>query len=327
MSSHHKLTFFSRRTLGTVIAVTVSLFIGVAANAAGSVNGLTPNAFGKDYHRYHVICVNIKTKEITYGGDANTSGCNSPSFTVVSTSGLAAASLKGLDGLNGLNGKDGRDGKDGKTLWNGTSDPENSWGTPGDMFINATTKTLFGPKNLDGTWPAGVSMVGPKGDQGLIGLTGATGPQGPGGSGPAGPTGATGPTGPTGPTGAAGASIAYFDDLENDFYITTNANTVVSSKTLPAGNYIVFYNTTYLTFSNSGNYFGCDFKVMQAGSGSKVAVTANERGNYSFNGTVTIPSGGGQLNVSCRLANTPNDLFALYHGSLIALPVNSIVTN
>jgi len=42
---------------------------------------------------------------------------------------------------------------------------------------------LFGPKNLDGTWPAGVSMVGPKGDQG------------PGGSGSAGPAGPTGPTG------------------------------------------------------------------------------------------------------------------------------------
>jgi hypothetical protein len=95
------------------------------------------------------------------------------------------------------------------------------------MFINSLTKTLFGPKNLDGSWPPGVSMVGPKGDQGLTGLTGAqgsigltgsqgpfglTGAQGPigltGATGPAGATGATGPTGATGATGPTGATGA-----------------------------------------------------------------------------------------------------------------------
>jgi hypothetical protein len=314
-------TFLITRKKSITLIATALLLIGVTANAAE-----TP----KDSHRYHVICVDLKTKKITYGGDANTSGCNSSSFTVVSTSGLAAASIKGLDGLNGLNGKDGRDGKDGKTLWNGVNDPEVSWGTPGDMFINGTTKTLFGPKALDGTWPAGVSMVGPKGDQGPIGLTGATGPQGPGGSGPAGPTGATGATGATGstgPAGVAGVSTVYVNDLENDFNITTNANTEVSSKTLPAGQYIVFYNTSWLTWSGSANYFGCDFKTMGPGGGAKIETLANSRGNYTFNGTVTIPSGGGQLKVNCRLSNTPDALFALYHGSLIAIPVNSIVTN
>lgn len=202
------LTTLSTRKKSISLIAAALLLFGVAANAAGNINELTPNAHGKDYHRYHTICVDLKTKNITYGGDANSSGCNTPSFTVVSTSGLAAAQLKGLNGLNGLNGKDGVDGKDGKTLWNGTTNPESTWGTPGDMYINATTKTLFGPKNLDGTWPAGVSMVGPKGDQGLIGLTGATGPQGPGGSGPAGPAGASGATGPTGPTGSVGENGA-----------------------------------------------------------------------------------------------------------------------
>ena len=66
MNSHRKSTFFSRRTIAVAMAITASLFAGVAANAAGSVNGLSENAFGKDYHRYHVICVNIQTKKITY---------------------------------------------------------------------------------------------------------------------------------------------------------------------------------------------------------------------------------------------------------------------
>jgi hypothetical protein len=237
------------------------------------------------------------------------------------------AGSTGITGAAGIAGKDGADGKDGKTLWNGVKDPESTWGAPGDMFINATTKTLFGPKNLDGTWPVGVSMVGP------AGATGLTGAQGPGGSGPTGATGATGPVGATGPAGTAGLtgpsslSDAYFNDLENDFQISTNQNTVVSSKTLPAGQYVVFYSTSYLTFSHAINYFGCDFKSMTLDAAYKIQVTASSRGNYSFNGVVTIPSGGGQLQVKCVLVNTPDALFDLYHGSLIALPVNSVITN
>ena len=178
--------FLSRRKVTIAIAASALLFLGVAASAAGAT---------KDYHRYHQICVNLKTKELTYGGDANSWSCGSTSFSVVSSSGLTAAALKGLNGVNGKDGINGIDGKDGKTLWNGIKDPETTWGAPGDMYINATTQTLFGPKNLDGSWPAGVSMVGPRGNQGLIGLTGATGSQGPQGPGGSGPTGATGATG------------------------------------------------------------------------------------------------------------------------------------
>ena len=273
---------------------------------------------GSDY----LLCSDIETNVVTHPiGNQKTCGKNSVSFRV------GAKGQNGATGLTGATGLNGVDGRDGKTLWNGTKDPETTWGAPGDMYINATAKTLFGPKNLDGTWPIGVSMVGPKGDQGPIGLPGAPGPQGPGGSGPAGAVGAAGATGSQGPAGVAGFSTAYFNDLNSDFQMTTNANTVVSSKNLPAGQYIVFYNTSWLTWSASANYFGCDFKPMEAGSGYKIQTLADSRGNYSFNGTVTIPSGGGQLKVNCRLANTPDTNFDLSHGSLIALPVNSVVTN
>ncbi len=113
----------------------------------------------------------------------------------------------GLSGAAGLSGKDGADGKDGKTLWNGVKEPESGWGAPGDMFINAVTQTLFGPKDLITGWPTGVSMVGPIGPIGPTGATGATGPIGPiGPIGATGPTGATGLSGPSGGTGATGAT-------------------------------------------------------------------------------------------------------------------------
>ena len=110
----------------------------------------------------------------------------------------------GLSGAAGLSGKDGADGKDGNTLWNGVKDPESGWGAPGDMFINAVTQTLFGPKDLITGWPTGVSMVGPIGPIGPTGPTGATGATGPIGA--TGPTGATGLSGPSGGTGATGAT-------------------------------------------------------------------------------------------------------------------------
>ena len=143
------------------------------------------------------MCINTKSKVVTHPGTARCPRGSTPLL-------LGAKGQDGVNGLTGATGLNGRDGLDGKTLWNGIKDPENNWGAPGDMFINSVTKTLFGPKNLDGTWPTGVSMVGPKGEQGPIGLTGPAGPQGPGG--PAGATGATGPTGATGATGPAGAT-------------------------------------------------------------------------------------------------------------------------
>ena len=162
-----------------------SLFLLIFALIVGGVGAQASGILNTSEGGY-LACVDSKTKVVTHPG---TSSCPKGSKKLV----LGAQGATGLTGAAGLPGKDGMNGKDGKTLWNGVKDPENTWGAPGDMFINSVTKTLFGPKNLDGTWPVGVSMVGPKGDQGPIGLTGATGAQGPsGGSGPAGPTGANG---------------------------------------------------------------------------------------------------------------------------------------
>jgi hypothetical protein len=174
----------------TLLILSLTLIMaGISAQAAGILNSESGG---------YLVCVNSKTKVITHPGKTT---CPKGSKKLV----LGAQGSPGITGAIGLSGKDGRngaDGKDGKTLWNGVKDPENSWGGPGDMFINSVTKTLFGPKDLTSGWPAGVSMVGPQGERGLIGLTGNAGPQGPGGSGPTGPAGATGPAGTNGTNGS-----------------------------------------------------------------------------------------------------------------------------
>jgi hypothetical protein len=164
-----------KRKATAFLVIACLMLFGVSAQASGILN--TPTGG-------FLVCVNSKTKVVTHPG---TSFCPKGNKKLL----LGAQGASGIDGLTGavgLPGKNGVDGKDGKTLWNGVKDPESTLGVPGDMFINSDTKTLFGPKNLDGTWPVGVSMVGPVGPSGLQG-----------------PTGASGPAGATGATGAAGS--------------------------------------------------------------------------------------------------------------------------
>jgi hypothetical protein len=217
-----------KRGLSVAALIALVSFIGVAANSAGVLNSPSGG---------YLVCVDSKTKVITHPGSTS---CPKGSKKLVLGAQGAAGTI-GLTGAAGLSGKDGVDGKDGKTLWNGIKDPENTWGAPGDMFINSVTKTLFGPKDLDETWPVGVSMVGPKGDQGPMGLTGAAGPSG--GSGPAGPAGANG----------TNATIAITELFVCD---GPDAGTVANEKckigmTGPGGGLIFFvdYNDIYAGFN------------------------------------------------------------------------------
>jgi len=202
-----------------------SLFLLTLALIVGGI-GAQASGMLKSPSGGYLVCVHSSTKVVTHPG---TSICPKGSKKLV----LGAQGEAGTDGLTGaagLPGKDGVNGKDGNTLWNGTTDPISTLGAPGDMFINSQTKTMFGPKNLDGTWPAGVSMVGP---------AGPTGAQGPGGgSGPSGPAGATGSAGVAAPvvTGSnciglkctykigdigPGGGLIFFVDY-NDIYPSLN---------------------------------------------------------------------------------------------------------
>ena len=200
------------KSRGNIFAFVIVAAIvgGISAQASGVLNSPSGG---------YLVCINSKTKVVTHPG---TTKCPKGNDRLV-LGAQGAAGPQGLIGATGLNGKDGSDGKDGKTLWNGVRDPESTWGAPGDMFINSVTKTLFGPKDLITGWPAGVSMIGPKGEQGAIGLTGATGPQGPGGSGPA---GATGPQGPS-------YKVVSSDNVDVGVLIGSSGNlTVLSNGTI-----------------------------------------------------------------------------------------------
>jgi hypothetical protein len=78
----------------------------------------------------------------------------------------------GAPGIQGDPGVDGADGEDGNTIIYGTVNPTTE-GFDGDSYINTSTNFLFGPKAA-GVWPAGVSLVGPQGDQGPAGVSGVT---------------------------------------------------------------------------------------------------------------------------------------------------------
>lgn len=123
---------------------------GISAQATGILNTASGG---------YLVCVNSKTKVVTHPG----------------TSSCPKGSKKLILGAQGVAGATGLSGKDGATLWNGVKDPENTVGAPVDMFINATTKVLFGPKDVVTGWPAGVSLVGPSG-------SGSTGPAGAAGA-------------------------------------------------------------------------------------------------------------------------------------------------
>lgn len=173
-----KSLFPTHNKSGVLVLVIALVVVGIGAQASGLLNSPTGG---------YLVCVNPKSSVVTHPSSAK---CPPGHKRII----LGTQGVAGLTGATGMSGKDGRDGEDGKTLWNGLKDPESTWGAPGDMFINSITKTLFGPKNLDGSWPASVSMVGPAGPQG---------PQGPSGSGPVGAVGAVGPAGEDGLSGLA----------------------------------------------------------------------------------------------------------------------------
>lgn len=77
----------------------------------------------------------------------------------------------------------------------GTAPPTGGIGQNGDLFIDTSNKTLYGPK-ASGSWPSGIDLsFGPTGVQGVTGPTGATGATGATG----GIAFSVGPTAPTAP--------------------------------------------------------------------------------------------------------------------------------
>ncbi len=102
-------------------------------------------------------------------------------------------------------------GVNANTILSGNITPLPGTGNDGDFYIDVLTNTLYGPK-AGGTWPAGVSLVGP---------TGPAGPQGP--QGIQGIQGLQGIQGIAGllPNGAVAGNTTYWNGSS---WVTNNSN-------------------------------------------------------------------------------------------------------
>lgn len=109
----------------------------------------------------------------------------------------------------------------------GTAPPTGGIGQNGDLFIDTSNKTLYGPKAA-GAWPTGIDLS--------FGPTGVTGPTGP-----------TGITGPTGVTGGIAFSVGPTAPTAPDL---TVAGAVWLDQT--TGRYFVRYQTQFIEIGVQG---------------------------------------------------------------------------
>ena len=79
----------------------------------------------------------------------------------------------GDDGSDGLDGVDGTDGKDGATWLVGSTDPEDTIGEVGDLYLNDVTGDIF-TKDESNNWRYIGNLKGDKGDTGEKGDDGLT---------------------------------------------------------------------------------------------------------------------------------------------------------
>lgn len=138
-------------------------------------------------------------------------------------------------------------GSDGKTILNGTVAPTTE-GTDGDFYINTSTNFLYGPK-ASGTWPAGISLVGPAGTDGTDGVDGIDGVDGR--------------------TILYGTAAPTTEGQDGDFYIRTTTNFIYGPKAggvWPAGtslvgaagtngNTILYGTAAPTTEGNNGDFY------------------------------------------------------------------------
>lgn len=118
--------------------------------------------------------------EITVGTRVDVTD-STPGVVEISVESYSITIDSGFPGPQGPPGVAGPAGADGKTIRHGTTDPDNSLGNDGDIYLNTSTNYFFGPK-AGGVWPAGISGTvgpeGPKGDQGDPGAPGTDGTDG-----------------------------------------------------------------------------------------------------------------------------------------------------
>jgi hypothetical protein len=101
-------------------------------------------------------------------------------------------------------GPRGPQGLPGSSVLYGFGPPQSTVGADGDFYINTDVFALYGPK-AGGSWPAGISLIGPQGA--------------PGGGGPPGADGRTVLNGNSPPDSSTGANgDFYIDTLSDELY-------------------------------------------------------------------------------------------------------------
>jgi len=193
------------------------------------------------------------------------------------TGATGAQGIQGLTGSTGATGATGPAGTNGKTVANGTTDPATSTGVDGDFYINTATNTLFGPK-ASGTWPSGVSLVGPTGATGAQGIQGATGA-----TGVAGADGKTVRNGTSDPVSGTG--------VDGDFYINTATNTLFGPKasgTWPTGESLV---GTQGATGATGSGFTTITDVSTGDTGNSILAKQTSNSAYAIQNVVVTKAG------------------------------------
>ena len=84
--------------------------------------------------------------------------------------------LTGSRGLPGEDGIDGINGIDGSMIYTGTTDPQDSLGVDGDIYINTENGDLW--QKASGSWSLLGNITGPAGADGADGADGEQGPAG-----------------------------------------------------------------------------------------------------------------------------------------------------
>lgn len=140
------------------------------------------------------VSVSADTNQTPYSVEIDTP--DSTMFTV--TIGESGTGGVGIPGANG------------RTILNGTSAPTTE-GEDGDFYLHTSTFMLYGPKAA-GSWPVGVSLIGPQGIQGEQGEQGE-----PGEDGIVGSDGKTWTSGSSAPSGGVDGDF-YLQETTYDVY-------------------------------------------------------------------------------------------------------------
>jgi hypothetical protein len=155
------------------ITVNTSTQVAVPGVSYGSFNGVTPvtivaaPASGYSIGIGTIFIDNTDTLPVVAA--VSVAGA---SLTVPVHVSIGAGQFTSLpQGPPGQQGATGATGSNGSTVLHGTSDPT-TIGNNGDFYINMVSHTLFGPK-ATGSWPSGVSLVGPQGAAGSNGTNGS----------------------------------------------------------------------------------------------------------------------------------------------------------